>query len=111
MSPLKTFISRPIFTAMLMMAVVVFGINAYPRIGVDQFPDVDFPVVTVTTVLPGADPESIERDVSDPLEEALNSLGGVESIRSVSLESVSQVVLQFSLDKNVDVAAQDVRDR
>jgi HAE1 family hydrophobic/amphiphilic exporter-1 len=111
MSPLKTFISRPIFTAMLMLAVVVFGINAYPRIGVDQFPDVDFPVVTVTTVLPGADPESMEKNVSDPLEEALNTLNGVEQLRSINLESVSQVIVRFTLDSQVDVAAQDVRDR
>jgi len=111
MDAIKTFITKPVFTAMLVLAVVVFGLNAYPKMGVDQFPEVDFPVVTVTTVLPGADPESIERDVSDPLEDALNSLGGLESMRSVSVESVSQVVLQFSLEKNVDVAAQDVRDR
>jgi len=111
MSPLKTFISRPIFTAMLMMAVVVFGINAYPRIGVDQFPDVDFPVVTVTTVLPGADPETIEKNVSDPLEEALNTLNGVEQLRSINMESVSQIVVRFTLASKVDVAAQDVRDR
>src|SRR4051812_1069718 len=106
MDAIKTFITRPVFTAMLVLAVVVFGLNAYPKMGVDQFPDIDFPVVTVTTVLPGADPESMERDVSDPLEEALNSLGGVETLRSTSVESVSQVVLQFSLEKNVDVAAQ-----
>ncbi len=111
MDPIKTFIRQPIFTAMLVMALVVFGLFAYPRIGVDQFPEVDFPVVTVTTVLPGADPETMERNVSDPLEEALNTLSGVEALRSVNLESVSQIIVQFSLDKDVDVAAQDVRDR
>lgn len=108
---LKTFITRPVFTAMLMLAVVVFGINAYPRIGVDQFPDVEFPVVTVTTVLPGADPESMEKNVSDPLEEALNTLNGVEQLRSINLESVSQIVVRFTLDTKVDVASQDARDR
>ncbi|NVJ06070.1 efflux RND transporter permease subunit [Myxococcus sp. AM001] len=108
---LKTFITRPVFTAMLMLAVVVFGVNAYPRIGVDQFPDVEFPVVTVTTVLPGADPESMEKNVSDPLEEALNTLNGVEQLRSINLESVSQIVVRFTLDTKVDVASQDVRDR
>ncbi|GAO04484.1 efflux RND transporter permease subunit [Anaeromyxobacter sp. PSR-1] len=111
MDAIKTFITRPVFTAMLVLAVVVFGLNAYPKIGVDQLPDVDVPVVTVTTVLAGADPESIERDVSDPLEEALNGLAGLESMRSVNVESVSQVILQFSLETKVDVAAQDVRDR
>ncbi|MDY7229511.1 efflux RND transporter permease subunit [Hyalangium rubrum] len=111
MDPIKTFIRQPVFTAMLIMAVVVFGLFAYPKIGVDQMPDVDFPVVTVTTVLPGADPETMERNVSDPLEEALNTLSGVETLRSVNVESVSQIIVQFSLSKNVDVAAQDVRDR
>jgi HAE1 family hydrophobic/amphiphilic exporter-1 len=111
MDPIKTFIRQPIFTAMLIMALVVFGLFAYPKIGVDQFPEVDFPVVTITTVLPGADPETMERNVADPLEEGLNTLSGVETLRSVNVESVSQVVVQFSLNKNVDVAAQDVRDR
>jgi HAE1 family hydrophobic/amphiphilic exporter-1 len=111
MDPIKTFIRQPIFTAMLVLAVVVFGLFAYPKIGVDQFPEVDFPVVTVTTILPGADPETVENNVSDPLEEALNTLSGVETLRSVNVESVSQIIVQFSLDKNVDVAAQDVRDR
>jgi hydrophobic/amphiphilic exporter-1 (mainly G- bacteria), HAE1 family len=78
MDAIKTFITRPVFTAMLVLAVVVFGLNAYPKMGVDEYPNVDFPVVTVTTVLRGADPETVERDVSDPLEEALSSLGGVD---------------------------------
>ena len=71
----------------------------------------DFPVVTVTTILPGADPETVENNISDPLEEALNTLSGVETLRSINVESVSQIVVQFSLSRNVDVAAQDVRDR
>jgi HAE1 family hydrophobic/amphiphilic exporter-1 len=111
MDPIKTFIRQPVFTAMLVLAVVVFGLFAYPRIGVDQFPNVEFPVVTVTTILPGADPETMERNVSDPLEEGLNTLSGVESLRSVNVESVSQIIVQFSLSRDVDVAAQDVRDR
>src|SRR5512132_3037755 len=111
MDVIKTFITKPVFTAMLVLAVIVFGLNSYPKIGIDQFPDVDLPVVTGPTVHPGADPESMERDVSDVLEEELTSLAGLETIRSTSLESVSQVILQFSLEKNVDLAAQDVRDR
>ncbi|WP_224365542.1 efflux RND transporter permease subunit [Hyalangium versicolor] len=111
MSPLKTFIARPVFTTMLMAAVVVFGVFSYPRIGVDQFPDVEFPVVTVTTLLPGADPETIEKNISDPLEEAVNTLNGVDTLNSVSMESVSQVTVQFTLGTNPEIAAQDVRDR
>jgi HAE1 family hydrophobic/amphiphilic exporter-1 len=108
---IKTFISRPIFTAMLVLAVVVFGVFSYPKIGVDQFPEVDFPVVTVTVVLPGADPEIIERNVAKPLEEALNTLGGLDTLRSVNVENVAQLILRFKLEKDVDVAAQEVRDR
>jgi hydrophobic/amphiphilic exporter-1 (mainly G- bacteria), HAE1 family len=110
-TPIRTFIRRPIFTSMLLLALVVFGLYAYPRIGVDQFPEVEFPVVTIVTVLPGADPETVEENVSKPLEEALNTLPGIETLRSVNYESVSQVVVQFQLEVPVDVAAQDVRDR
>jgi HAE1 family hydrophobic/amphiphilic exporter-1 len=108
---IRTFIERPIFTAMLTLTVLVFGIVAYPRIGVDQFPEVEFPIVTVTTVLPGADPENIERTVTEPLEEALNTLPGLDTLRSVNVENVSQIIVRFDLDRKVDVAAQDVRDR
>jgi HAE1 family hydrophobic/amphiphilic exporter-1 len=110
-NPIRTFISRPVFTGMLTLVVVVFGIVAYPRIGVDQFPEIDFPIVTVTTVLPGADPEAIERTVTEPLEEALNTLPGLDTLRSINVDNVSQVVVRFDLERNVDVAAQDVRDR
>jgi HAE1 family hydrophobic/amphiphilic exporter-1 len=96
---------------MLTLSVIVFGVVAYPRIGVDQFPKVDFPMITVTTVLPGADPEAIERNVTKPLEEALNTLPGLDTLRSVNVENVSQVIVRFDLERDVEVAAQDVRDR
>ncbi|MCL2012738.1 MAG: efflux RND transporter permease subunit [Cystobacterineae bacterium] len=108
---LKTFISRPVFTCMLMAAVVVFGLVSFPRIGVDQLPNIDIPVVTVTTLLPGADPESMEKNVSKPLEDALSSLNGVDELKSISLDSVSQLIVFFKLETNLDTAAQDVRDR
>lgn len=111
MDPIKLFIRRPIFTLMLMVTLVVFGLYSYPRIGVDQFPDADIPVVTVTTILPGADPETIERDVSEPLEESLNTLPGLDDLRSINIENVSSVVIMFDLDVDIEVAAQDVRDR
>jgi len=111
MNPIRTFISRPVFTGMLTLVVLVFGLVAYPRIGVDQFPEVEFPIVTVTTVLPGADPETIERTVTEPLEEALNTLSGLDTLRSINVENVSQVVVRFDLERDVNVAAQDVRDR
>jgi HAE1 family hydrophobic/amphiphilic exporter-1 len=108
--PIRTFIARPVFTGMLTLSVIVFGVVAYPKIGVDQFPKVDFPIVTVTTVLPGADPEAIEQNVTKPLEEAINTLPGLVTLRSVNVENVSQIIVEFDLERNVDVAAQDVRD-
>jgi HAE1 family hydrophobic/amphiphilic exporter-1 len=96
---------------MLTLAVIVFGVVAYPKIGVDQFPKVEFPMVTVTTILPGADPEAIERNVTKPLEESLNTLPGLDTLRSVNVENVSQIIVRFDLEREVDVAAQDVRDR
>jgi HAE1 family hydrophobic/amphiphilic exporter-1 len=110
-NPIQTFISRPVFTGMLTLAVVVFGVVAYPKIGVDQYPKVEFPMVTVLTVLPGADPETIEQQVTKPLEEALNSLSGLDTLRSVNVENVSQLIVRFDLERDVDVAAQDVRDK
>lgn len=111
MSPIRTFIQRPIFTSMLLLAIVVFGLFSYPRIGVDQFPPVEFPTLTVTTVLRGADPETVEQNVSKPLEEQLNTLPGLDTIRSSNYESVSVVVLQFNLDVSLETAANDVRDK
>ena len=111
MNPIRTFIKRPVFTGMLTLVLIVFGMVAYPRIGVDQFPEVEFPIVTVTTILPGADPETIETNVTKPLEEALNTLPGLDTLRSINVENVSQVVIRFDLERKVDVAAQDVRDR
>ena len=111
MSPIRTFITRPVFTGMLTLVILVFGLVAYPKIGVDQMPEVEFPVVTVTTVLPGADPESIERNVTKPLEEALNTLSGLDTLRSVNVDNVSMIIVRFDLERKVDVAAQDVRDK
>src|SRR5512147_2244762 len=96
---------------MLTLVVLVFGIVAYPRIGVDQFLEVEFPIVTVTTVLRGADPESIERTVYKRLEEALNTLPGLDTLRSVNVENVSQIIVRFELERSVEIAAQDVRDK
>ncbi len=111
MNPIRTFISRPVFTGMLTLVVVVFGLVSWPRIGVDMFPEIDFPMVTVTTILPGADPEAIEKTVTEPLEEVLNTLPGLDTLRSVNVENVSQILIRFDLERNIEVAAQDVRDK
>ncbi|MBX3182463.1 MAG: efflux RND transporter permease subunit [Polyangiaceae bacterium] len=104
-------IKRPVFASMLIAALVVFGLISYPRVGVDLMPEVDFPVITVTVVYPGADPETMEQNVADPIEESLNTLGGIRALRSNNLESVSIIVAEFELEINGDQALQDVRDR
>jgi HAE1 family hydrophobic/amphiphilic exporter-1 len=105
------FIRRPVAAVMLIAALVVFGIVSYPRVGVDLFPNVDFPFATVTVIYPGADPETMESEVAEPIEEELNTLGGIEELRSVNLEGVTQVIVQFELSVDADQAAQDVRER
>ena len=83
MDPIRLFIRRPIFTSMLILALVVFGVFSFPKIGVDQLPDIDIPIVVVVTVLPGGDPETIEKNVTEPLEETLNTVPGLDRINSV----------------------------
>src|SRR6187431_2304593 len=104
-------IRRPVFAVMLISALLVFGGLAYPRIGVDLFPNVEFPVVTVTATYPGADPETMESKVADPIEETINSLSGIKRLNSTNLESVAQVVVEFDLDVAADQAVQDIRDK
>ncbi len=104
-------IRRSIFATMLIAALMVFGLFSLPRIGVELFPSVEFPVVTATVVYPGADPETMETKVADPIEEALQSLSGVKRMTSRNLEAVSQIVLQFELEVDGDQALQDVRDK
>ncbi|MCC6747275.1 MAG: efflux RND transporter permease subunit [Deltaproteobacteria bacterium] len=104
-------IRRPVLASVMVGALLVFGLVAYPRIGVDLFPDVEFPVVTITAVYPGADPETIESKVIDKLEEAVSTINGIKVLRSTSLENVGQVVVQFELERKADQAVQDVRDK
>lgn len=104
-----TAIKRPVFTTMIIGAIVVFGVISYRALGIDLFPRVEFPVVTIVSVLPGADPETVESTVSDPIEEAVSSVAGIKYLRSVSSDSVSQVIVEFELEKNVDVAFQEIQ--
>ncbi|HUS65142.1 MAG TPA: efflux RND transporter permease subunit [Kofleriaceae bacterium] len=104
-------IRRPVFAMVLIAVLVVLGLFSYPRVGVDLFPNIDFPIVTATVVYPGADPASMESKVADPIEEAVNTMAGIKTLRSVNVESVTQVFVQFDLDVDVDQATQDVRDR
>jgi HAE1 family hydrophobic/amphiphilic exporter-1 len=104
-------IRRPIFTTMLMVGLIVLGLFSYRRLAIDQFPAIDLPIVTVQTTFPGASAEGVEREVTRRLEEAFNPVQGVRSITSVSLEGVSQVIVEFELGREVDDAAQDLRSK
>src|SRR5687768_18072328 len=94
---------------MMMVGLIVLGLFGYRRLPIDQFPEVDIPVVTVQTVYPGASSETNEREVTRRLEEVFNPVAGVDRITSISLEGVSQVIVEFDLGVDVDVASQDIR--
>ncbi len=111
MSFTRFFIKRPIFTTMLASGIMTIGLFSYMRMGVDLFPNVEFPFVTIKTVLRGASPSEIETSVTKVIEEAVNTVSGIEDLTSTSYEGVSFVMIRFDLDKNPDVAAQEVRDK
>ncbi|HJQ23262.1 MAG TPA: efflux RND transporter permease subunit [Blastocatellia bacterium] len=104
-------IKRPVFAAMIILAMVVVGTASYFRLGVDRFPSVDLPTVSVRTTLPGASPEEVESEVSQKIEEVVNTVEGIQELRSVSGQGTSFIIATFSLSRDIDVAAQDVRDR
>lgn len=104
-------IRRPVFTTVLILSLVVVGIMGYTRMGVDLMPDFDIPAVSIVTTYLGADPEVMDQDVTDVIEEQVGSLEGIESIRSTSYESYSTIVVEFNLARDIDVAAQEVRDK
>jgi HAE1 family hydrophobic/amphiphilic exporter-1 len=104
-------VRRPVFATVLVLALVVVGAFSYLQLGVDRFPNVEFPFIIVTTTLPGAAPEEIETEVTDKIEEAINTVSGIDQMISTSSENVSLVQVQFNLEKNGDVAAQEVRDK
>jgi hydrophobic/amphiphilic exporter-1 (mainly G- bacteria), HAE1 family len=104
-------IRRPVFTTMLVLGPVVLGLASYGRLGVELFPNVDVPVVVVTTTLRGASVDEVESSVTKPVEEAVNTVSGIDELRSTTREGISIVVIGFKLEKNGDVAAQDVRDK
>ncbi len=107
----KLCIRRPVFATMLILALVVIGFDSYRKLGVDYFPKVDFPYVNITTVLRGASPEEVESQVTKPLEEAVNTISGIDELNSTSAEGVSIITIAFVLEKDPDVAAQEVRDK
>jgi HAE1 family hydrophobic/amphiphilic exporter-1 len=106
-----TFIKRPVFASVIILVMLVLGIAGYANLGVDFFPNVEFPVVTVTTRMPGASPREVETEISDHLEQSLSTIAGVDEVRSTSAEGVSIVAIVFDLEVNGDAAAQEVRDK
>ena len=104
-------IRRPVLATMVVGSLTAMGAIALPRVGVDLFPKVEFPYVAVTALLPGATPETIESEVTDALEEQINTISGIDTLRSVSSEGVSQVFIQFELEEDAEDKAQDVRDK
>ena len=104
-------VRRPVFATMLITTLMVLGVFSYQRLTVERFPRVEFPVVTITTRLLGAAPQEVETEISDKIEQAINTISGIEELRSTSSEGVSLVFVTFDLDRDLDTAAQDVRDK
>ncbi|MFN0138663.1 MAG: efflux RND transporter permease subunit [Pyrinomonadaceae bacterium] len=104
-------VKRPVFATMLILSLVVVGAFSFFSLGVDLFPKIDFPTITVTVVNPGASPQEIETEITEKVEEAVNTISGIDELRSTSIEGVSQVFVQFVLEKDVNIAAQEVENR
>ena len=104
-------IKRPVLTMMMSLALVLFGLIGLRRLPVRELPNIDPPVVTVTTVYRGASAAVIETEITERLEEQINSIEGIKTLTSESSEEVSTITVEFNLNRNIDLAAQDVRDR
>jgi HAE1 family hydrophobic/amphiphilic exporter-1 len=104
-------IRRPVFTIMLMVALVVFGVLGYQTLPINLLPSLDIPIVTVITILPGASPEVVESDITDVIEREVNTIEGIRQLTSYSGQGVSQITITFTLERDIDIAAQDVRDK
>ncbi len=104
-------ISQPVFATMIMVAIMVFGIVGWKSLPIDKFPDVDFPVVAVLTTYSGASPETVESEVTKTIEDALNTISGIDTISSTSSLGHSTIIIRFTLETDSKLAAQDVRDK
>jgi HAE1 family hydrophobic/amphiphilic exporter-1 len=109
MSVPELFIRRPVMTTLVMSGILLFGIIGYRELPVSDLPSVDYPTINVSASLPGASPETMASAVATPLEKQFSTIAGVDSMSSVSAQGVSQITIQFSLDRNIDAAAQDVQ--
>ncbi|MBK8809655.1 MAG: efflux RND transporter permease subunit [Acidobacteria bacterium] len=104
-------VKRPVFATMLILSLVVVGAFSFFSLGVDLFPKVDFPTLTITVVNPGASPEEIETEITEKVEEAVNTISGIDELRSQSIEGVSLVFVQFLLEKNIEAAFNEVQQK
>jgi hydrophobic/amphiphilic exporter-1 (mainly G- bacteria), HAE1 family len=104
-------VKRPVFATMLILSLVVVGAFSFMSLGVDLFPKIDFPTLTVTVVNPGASPEEIETEITEKVEEAVNTISGIDELRSSSIEGLSRVYVQFMLEKDVEVAFNEVQQK
>jgi HAE1 family hydrophobic/amphiphilic exporter-1 len=102
-------IRRPVMTVLLMVALVVFGVVAYPKLPVNELPNVDFPTISVRASLPGASPETMATAVATPLENEFSTIAGISTMTSTSALGSTSITLTFGLDRNIDAAAQDVQ--
>src|SRR5207249_789352 len=105
----ELFIRRPVLTTLLMAAVLIFGVMAYQKLPVNDLPNVDFPTIQVIANLPGASPETMASAVATPLERQFTTIAGIDSMTSTSALGVTQITIQFTLDRNIDAAGQDVQ--
>jgi multidrug efflux pump subunit AcrB len=104
-------VAQPVFATMIMVALMVIGIYSFQRLPIEQLPDVDFPVVAVVVSYPGASPEAVETNIIEPIEEAVNTISGIDSIQATARSGEAMIVLMFDLGIDSSIAAQDVRDR
>jgi HAE1 family hydrophobic/amphiphilic exporter-1 len=104
-------VKRPVFATVLILVICVVGVTGYLGLGLDRFPKVELPMVMITTRVPGAAPREIETEVTNKIEEAVNTVSGIEDMPSYSTEGMSVVQVQFEMEKDIDVAAQEIRDR
>ena len=98
-------IRRPVFASVLILALVVVGAVSYTRLGVDKFPDVDFPIIVVTTIYPGASPTAVEADVTDKIEAAVNTVSGIDTLSSISTEGANSLSITTVNISTSDVCA------
>ncbi len=104
-------VRRPVLATVLILLLCVLGVAGYVNLGIDRFPKIDFPVVVVVTRMPGAAPREVETEVTERIEEAVNTIEGIDQLRSISTNGSSVVVITFALEGNIEAATQVVRDR